>query len=128
LRLRDILHRHRDDRILIFAESRASAYEISSQFLIPPITADIGGDEREVYLAAFAEGTCRVLVTARALEEGVDLPSANIAVILAGKKTRRAETIQYIQRRGRVLRKRAGKHAVVYEISWSIPKKRGEFI
>jgi superfamily II DNA or RNA helicase len=128
LRLRDILHRHRDDRILVFAESRASAYEISRQFLIPPITADIGADEREVYLGAFAEGTCRVLVTARALEEGVDLPSANIAVILAGRKTRRAETIRYIQRRGRVLRKRAGKHAVVYEVSWSIPKKRGEFI
>lgn len=123
LRLRDILRKHVDDRVLIFADSRATAYEISRQFLIPPITADIGADERELYLTAFAEGTCRALVTARALEEGVDLPNANVAVILAGRKTSREDTVQYVQRRGRVLRKRAGKQAVVYEISWSIPKK-----
>ena len=124
LRLRDILCRHINDRVLIFTDSRATAYEISRQFLIPPITADIGADEREVYLNAFAEGTCRVLVTARALEEGVDLPNANVAVILAGRKSRRSDTVQYIQRRGRVLRKRAGKQAVVYEISWSIPRTK----
>jgi superfamily II DNA or RNA helicase len=124
IRLRDILCKHVGDRVLIFVDSRAVAYEISRQFLIPPITADIGADERELYLTAFAEGTCRVLVTARALEEGVDLPNANVAVILAGRKNRRRDTVQYIQRRGRVLRKRAGKQAVVYEISWSIPRKK----
>ncbi len=120
-RLRDILRRHRADRVLIFAESRQSAYEISRQFLIPAITADIGIDERELYIGAFMRGQCGALVTARALEEGVDLPDANVAVILAGRKHRREETIQYIQRRGRVLRKRSGKQALVYEISWSLP-------
>lgn len=124
LRLREILRTHVRDRVLVFVDSRAVAYEISRQFLIPPITADIGADERELYLGAFAEGRCRVLVTARALEEGVDLPNANVAVILAGRKSRQGDTVQYIQRRGRILRKRAGKLAVVYEISWSIPKKR----
>lgn len=124
-RLREILRRHVHDRILIFADSRALAYEVSRQFLIPPITADIGPDERQHYLNAFADGKCSVLVTARALEEGVDLPNANVAVILAGRKSRKEDTIQYIQRRGRVLRKRAGKQAVVYEISWSIPRKKG---
>lgn len=123
-RLREILRRHPGDRILIFAESRAAAYEISRTLLIPAITADIGGDEREAYLAAFAEGRCRALVTARALEEGVDLPDANVAIMLAGRKQRGSETIQFIQRRGRVLRKRAGKEAVVYEVSWSIPRSR----
>jgi len=126
LRLKEILRKHTNDRILIFAESRASAHEISRQFLIPPITADIGSDEREVYLSAFREGRCRALVTARALEEGVDLPDANVAVILAGRKTRGADTIQFIQRRGRVLRKRAGKEALVYEISLSIPPQKGK--
>lgn len=124
LRLREILRRHVHDRVLIFVDSRAVAYEISRQLLIPPITADIGADERELYLSAFSEGRCRVLVTARALEEGVDLPNANVAVILAGRKSRQGDTVQYIQRRGRILRKRAGKLAVVYEISWSVPKKR----
>ena len=123
LRLQEVLRTHANDRVLIFTESRAAAYVISRTLLIPAITADIGGDEREVYLAAFTEGKCRALVTARALEEGVDLPEANVAVILAGRKKRTSQTIQFIQRRGRVLRKRAGKEAVVYEISWSIPRR-----
>ena len=123
-RLREILRRHPSDRILIFAESREAAYEISRTLLIPSVTADIGGDEREAYLAAFAEGRCRALVTARALEEGVDLPDANVAIMLAGRKQRGSESIQFIQRRGRVLRKRAGKEAVVYEVSWSVPRSR----
>ena len=123
LRLREILRKHINDRVLIFTESRAAAYEISRTFLIPAVTADIGGDEREAYLNAFAEGKCHMLVTARALEEGVDLPEANVAIILAGRKHRETETIQFIQRRGRVLRRRAGKEALVYEISWSEPKQ-----
>jgi len=125
LRLREILQKHVRDRILVFVDSRATAYEISRRFLIPAITADIGGDEREVYLRAFSEGRCRALVTARALEEGIDLPQANVAVILAGRRKRKEETIQYVQRRGRILRKCAGKEATVYEISWSIPRDRG---
>jgi len=124
LRVQEILRKHVNDRVIIFTESRAAAYEISRTLLIPAITADIGADEREVYLNAFEEGKCWALVTARALEEGVDLPGANVAVILAGRKKRDVETIQFIQRRGRILRKRAGKEAVVYEISWSIPRRK----
>jgi superfamily II DNA or RNA helicase len=120
-RLEEILDKHREDRILIFTESRQSVYEISRRFLIPAVTADIDSDEREVYLRAFAEGRCRALVTSRALEEGIDLPDANIAVILAGRKKRSKETIRYIQRRGRILRKREGKKATVYEIAWAQP-------
>ena len=124
LRLQEILQKHVNDRVIIFTESRAAAYEISRTLLIPAITADIGGDEREAYLNAFAQGKCRALVTARALEEGVDLPEATVAVILAGRKRRGVETIQFIQRRGRVLRKHEGKEALVYEVSWSIPRNK----
>ncbi len=123
-RLERILAEHPRDRILIFTESRAAAYDVSRRFLIPSVTADIDGDEREVYLRAFATGHCRALVTARALEEGIDLPEANVAVILAGRKKRNVDTIAYIQRRGRILRKRAGKEAIVYEVAWSLPRKQ----
>ncbi len=125
-RLERILTEHPRDRILIFTESRAAAYDVSRRFLIPAVTADIDGDEREVYLRAFAGGQCRALVTARALEEGIDLPEANVAVILAGRKKRNVDTIAYIQRRGRILRKRAGKEAVVFEVSWSLPIHKRE--
>ncbi|MDI6767572.1 MAG: DEAD/DEAH box helicase family protein [Bacteroidota bacterium] len=123
-RLEEILMKHPNDRILIFTESRATAYEISKRFLIPAITADIDSDERAFYLRAFSRGECRALVTAKALEEGIDLPEANIAVMLAGRKRKKFENISYIQRRGRVLRKRKGKEAIVYEIAFAQPKKK----
>lgn len=122
-RLEQILQKHQNDRILIFTESRYAAYEISKRFLIPAVTADIESDERAFYLDAFAKGKCRALVTAKALEEGIDLPEANVAVIIAGRKSSKVETISYIQRRGRVLRKRKGKQALVYEISFALPTK-----
>ena len=122
IRLGEILNRHMHDRILVFTESRQTAFEISRRFLIPAITADIDAEERLFYLRAFAQGKCRALVTARALEEGIDLPDANVAVILAGGRRSKRDPIRYIQRRGRILRKRQGKLALVYEISWSIPQ------
>ncbi|MDI6803279.1 MAG: DEAD/DEAH box helicase [Bacteroidota bacterium] len=122
-RLEEILQNHQNDRILIFTESRYAAYEISKRFLIPAITADIESDERSFYLDAFTKGKCRALVTAKALEEGIDLPEANVAVIIAGRKNSKVETISYIQRRGRVLRKRKSKEALVYEISFALPIK-----
>lgn len=121
-RLGEILARHVRDRILIFTESRRAAYEISRRFLLPAITADIDAEERAFYLHAFAEGKCRALVTAKALEEGIDLPDANVAVILAGGLRSKRDPISYIQRRGRILRKRRGKRALVYEVSWAVPK------
>jgi superfamily II DNA or RNA helicase len=122
LRLEEILIKHPKDRILIFTESRNAAYEISQRFLIPAITADIDTDERAFYLKAFSAGKCRALVTAKALEEGIDLPDANVAIILSGRKRLQTETISYIQRRGRILRKRKGKEALVYEIAWAAPQ------
>lgn len=106
-RLEKILDQHASDRILIFTESRQMAFEISRRFLIPAITADIDAEERLFYLRAFTQGKCRALVTARALEEGIDLPEANVAVILAGGRRSKRDPIRYIQRRGRILRKRA---------------------
>jgi superfamily II DNA or RNA helicase len=123
-RLAGILQQHPNDRVLIFTESRHAAFEISRRFLIPAVTADITAEERSFYLTAFARGRCRALVTAKALEEGIDLPDANVAIILAGGRRVKSDPISYIQRRGRILRKRKGKRAVVYEISWSLPPSR----
>jgi superfamily II DNA or RNA helicase len=57
-------------------------------------------DERENLLARFARGDYQVLVAIRCLDEGVDVPSARQAIIMASTGNPR----QFIQRRGRVLR------------------------
>lgn len=57
-------------------------------------------------LELFRTGQFDSLVTCRALDEGVDVPIANVAVISAGTRSVR----QRIQRVGRVLRLAPGKH------------------
>jgi superfamily II DNA or RNA helicase len=69
-------------------------------------------EEREQILARFMDGTYRRIVTSRVLDEGVDVPDASVAVIISGSGSSR----QFIQRLGRILRKRPGKQAVLFEL------------
>jgi superfamily II DNA or RNA helicase len=46
------------------------------------------------------------------LNEGVDVPEADVAVILGGARGER----EHVQRVGRLLRPRPGKRALVYEL------------
>lgn len=61
--------------------------------------SSLDGD-REPILAAFARGELDALVAVKCLDEGVDVPAANLAIILANDSSER----QFIQRRGRILR------------------------
>lgn len=57
-------------------------------------------DRRRIRLAQFRRGRIACLVAPRVLDEGIDVPDADVAVVLAAFRTRR----QLIQRLGRVLR------------------------
>lgn len=67
--------------------------------------AETDTDERKKLLKNFAEGEIQALVAIRCLDEGVDVPQTRRAFILASSTNPR----QFIQRRGRVLRKAEGK-------------------
>ena len=67
---------------------------------------------REGILENFAKGVYRALVAVKCLDEGVDVPATKTAVIVASTSNPR----EFIQRRGRVLRKYPGKSmAVVHD-------------
>ena len=69
--------------------------------------------EREKILKLLAEGSYDATIAIRCLDEGVNIPSAKIGIILASTGNPR----QYIQRRGRLLRIQEGKkEAVIYDI------------
>ncbi|MGW5433820.1 DEAD/DEAH box helicase family protein [Streptomyces sp. NPDC004059] len=71
-----------------------------------PYTAETKRQERQHLLRQFAAGTdLQVLLSMKCLDEGVDVPAARIAYLLASSSNPR----QFIQRRGRVLRKAPGK-------------------
>lgn len=75
-------------------------------------TAREDARERQRLLQSFADGRYQVLVAMNCLDEGVDVPATKTALFLASSGNPK----QYIQRRGRILRKAPGKEkAVVHD-------------
>ena len=108
-----LLDRHRDDRIIVFTAHTDLVYRLSERFLLPAITGETGASERRAILDRFREGTYGRLVTANVLDEGVDVPDANVAVVLSGSGSER----EFTQRLGRILRPKSdGGRALLYEV------------
>ncbi|CAJ38264.1 DEAD/DEAH box helicase family protein [Methanocella arvoryzae] len=114
LELTKIFQQHSgpEDRTIIFTEHNELVYAISKEFLIPFITHTTSKDERMENLSKFRTGAYRAIVTSKVLDEGVDVPDANVGIILSGSGSRR----EFVQRLGRILRKKGDKKAVLYEI------------
>lgn len=108
----ELLRRHSGDRILIFTQDNDMAYHLGRRFLLPVLTHQTRVKEREAFLAHFRSGEYPVLVTSKVLNEGVDVPEANVAIIVSGSGSVR----EHVQRLGRILRARPGKEAVLYEL------------
>ena len=109
----EILSRHADERVIIFTAANRQAYAIGERFLLPVLTYRTPGAERREMLDNFRSGVYPVLVASRVLNEGVDVPEANIGIVVSGTATGR----EYIQRLGRILRAAPGKEgAVLYEL------------
>lgn len=107
-----LLHAHRHDRTIVFTEDNATVYQIARQFLVPPITHQTKVKERSFVLSAFNEGRLNTVVTSKVLNEGVNVPQANVAIVLSGSGSVR----EHVQRLGRILRKTGDKFATMYEI------------
>jgi superfamily II DNA or RNA helicase len=111
--LGELLDRHREDRVIVFTAHNDLVYRLSEAFLIPAITHRTGTRERREILERFREGTYSRIVASNVLDEGVDVPDANVAVVLSGSGSER----EFTQRLGRILRpKDDGGRAVLYEV------------
>lgn len=110
--LEDLLEQHRGQRCIVFTNDNATVYRISRSFLVPCITHQTGSDERRDILEGFSEGRYTVVATSRVLNEGVDIPEAQVGIVLSGTSTVR----EHVQRLGRILRPQADKQAVLYEL------------
>ncbi|WP_115862846.1 DEAD/DEAH box helicase [Halorussus litoreus] len=111
--LETILDRHRGDRVIVFTAHNDLVYRLSERFLLPAITHQTGAAERREILNRFREGTYSRVVTSNVLDEGVDVPDANVAVVLSGSGSER----EFTQRLGRVLRPNDdGRAALLYEV------------
>jgi len=101
------------ERTLVFTQSIAAAERASSLIRSHGIKAraihsDHSAEHRRDGLRRFADGDVRVLVAPRVLDEGIDVPATDLAIVLGASRSRR----QMVQRMGRVLRlKPDGRHA-----------------
>jgi superfamily II DNA or RNA helicase len=107
-----LLREHPDQQMLVFTAHNRFAYQIARRHLIPAITHQTKAAERKAILEGFRAGTYRAIATSKVLNEGVDVPEAKIAVVLGGSASAR----EYVQRLGRVLRKRGNAQAILYEV------------
>lgn len=107
-----LLERHNGDRVLIFTHDNATVYTISRRFLVPVITHQTKTKERRDILLKFNSGEYPIVATSRVLNEGVNVPEANVAIVLSGSGSIR----EHVQRLGRILRKSGSKEAVLYEV------------
>jgi superfamily II DNA or RNA helicase len=110
--LEKLLDRHAADRVLVFTYDNATVYQIARRFLVPPITHQTRIKERKQILDRFHSGQYPIVVTSQVLNEGVDVPAANVGIILSGTGSVR----EHVQRLGRLLRKHGAKQAVLYEV------------
>lgn len=88
-----------------------------------------GQKDRDSILKDFAEGKLQVLTSMKCLDEGVDVPRSELAIFCASTGNPR----QFIQRRGRILRKHPEKYmaeihdlVVVPEVNATSPSYRME--
>ncbi len=107
-----LLTQHASDRAIVFTQDNATCYAISRRFLVPAITHQTKIGERSQVLEGLASGRYRAVVTSKVLNEGVDVPDANVAIVVSGSGSVR----EHVQRLGRVLRKKGDKRAILYEL------------
>ena len=111
--LADLLDRHDGDRVIVFAKTTDFVYRLSERFLRPAITHETATRERRMILDRFRSGTYSTVITANVLDEGVDVPAANVGIVLAGSGSQR----EFTQRLGRILRPTdEDERALLYEV------------
>jgi superfamily II DNA or RNA helicase len=107
----ELLARHRADKVIVFSEYTALVDRVSHALALPAITYRTAPQERKGILAAFRGGAYSKLAAGRVLNEGVDVPDANVAIVVSGNSTAR----EHIQRLGRVIRPKR-EEALLYEL------------
>ena len=105
--VRDLLQRHKDDKILILGMYVDQLKNIAAELKIPVLTGSTGQIKREKLFNEFREGSLSVLACSKIANFSVDLPDAAVAIQISGTFGSRQEEAQ---RLGRILRPKHGEN------------------
>jgi RNA polymerase primary sigma factor len=118
------------ERAIVFTETIKSA-NIAARNLrnlniaAEAYTSRLKHDVRKELLSNFRSGNTTVLAAPRVLDEGIDVPEADVGVIVAASQSRR----QMVQRMGRIIRpkddNRRATFIILYVQNTSEDPKRG---
>jgi len=103
---------HAGEKMIVFTHQNSFAYAIARRFCLPVISHKTTNFQRKETLKQFKEGDIDIVVTSKVLNEGVDVPSASVAIVASGTSSVR----EHVQRIGRILRHQKGKKAFLYEL------------
>ncbi|MFQ3621953.1 MAG: DEAD/DEAH box helicase family protein [Acetobacteraceae bacterium] len=86
---------------------------------VAPFTSDENRWQRREILRQFKDGEIEAIVAIKCLDEGIDVPACRTAYLIASSRNPR----QFIQRRGRILRRSPGKdYAKIYDFVVVMPE------
>ncbi len=100
-------------KIIVFTQYKAQAEEVARRTGALLLHGGLDRRTRERILDVFRSLPSGALVVTTVGDEGLDIPDANVGILLSGTSSQR----QFIQRLGRLLRPKPGRNeAVLYEI------------
>jgi len=94
----------------VAAQAAAEALSVEPNFVVELFSGSLSKSRRSELLQAFREAKIAGLVGPKLLDEGIDLPEADLGIVLA--KT--SSSVQLIQRLGRVLRRKKSRRDAVF--------------
>jgi superfamily II DNA or RNA helicase len=112
----EIVSKHEGERVILFSESVVAIEEIKEHLLSNGIKSETFHSQIEPWrrmeiLQDWGRGF-DVLLSVRALEEGLDVEEVGVAILITSGKSKR----QFIQRIGRIIRRVEGKVAKFYVV------------
>jgi len=101
-----------EEAFSIMANKKIRRAKITEHESATRIVDDNGDTERQAIIAQFVKQQIQVLVGIKCLDEGIDIPNARIAIIMASSTNPR----EYVQRVGRVIRQAPNKpESIIYD-------------
>jgi superfamily II DNA or RNA helicase len=116
--IKKIIEERNPSRSLVYCEDFDQLDQLRKELtvmglVVAEYTSRLDEETRKVTLDAFGRGDIRLLLSCKCLDEGVDIPDAESAILMANTQSTR----EFIQRRGRLLRPAEGKkEASIYDI------------
>jgi len=115
-RVLEVVRKHRDERIILFAESVPAIEAIGKYLKENDVSCETFHSRiepwRRMEILEEWGSKFQVLLSCRALEEGLDVKEVAIGVLITSGKSKR----QFVQRIGRVIRPVEGKVATFYVV------------